>query len=68
MPDKYLAGDLSIDQVMSWSEGEWREFQFHCMISVNARISKLESRASWQQVLMTIPWTLVGALLVALAK
>ena len=65
---KCLKGEVTEDQVLGWSEKEWRAFQFTQMVETNKRLSTLEGQANWRNVLVTIPWAIVGGLLVYLAK
>lgn len=45
----------------SWTDQEWRVFQFNHLVATNKRLSKLESQSSWRNVLASIPWAIVGA-------
>jgi hypothetical protein len=38
------------------------------MVETNIRLSKLEGQASWRNVLTSIPWAIIGAIVVALIK
>ena len=66
--DELLIGEVTVEQVKGWSDSEWRVFQFNHMVATNQRLSKLESQSSWRNVLASIPWAIVGALIVALAR
>lgn len=66
--DECLIGEVTVEQVKGWTDQEWRVFQFNHLVSTNKRLSKLESQSSWRNVLASIPWAIVGALIVALAR
>lgn len=68
MTDECLKGDITVDQVKGWSDLEWREFQFKHMVETNKRLSKLEYQASWRNILITVPWAIIGALAYAIAR
>lgn len=64
----YLKGEVTKEQVIEWKEEQWRAFLFNQMVETNIRLSKLEGQASWRNVLTSIPWAIVGAIVVALIK
>jgi hypothetical protein len=66
--EECLKGEVTEAQVLGWTEQEWRAFQFKQMVETNKRLSKLETQAAWRNVLISIPWTIVGGLIVYLAK
>lgn len=66
--DECLIGEVTAQQVKGWTDQEWRVFQFNHMVATNKRLSRLEQQASWRNVLVSIPWAIVGALIVALIK
>ncbi len=66
--DDCLIGEVTVEQVKGWSDTEWRVFQFNHMLSTNLRLSKLEHQASWRNILVSIPWAIVGALVAVIAK
>lgn len=68
MDDDRLRGEVTAKQVLGWTDQEWRLFQFGQMVSTNRRLSRLESQANWRNVLTTIPWAIVGALIVLIVK
>lgn len=63
-----LKGEVTEKQVLGWTEQEWRAFQFVQMVETNKRLSKLEGQSNWRNALVSIPWTIVGGLIVYLAK
>ena len=63
-----LKGEITEEQVLGWSEEEWRAFQFKCMIETNIRLSKLESQAALRNILISVPWALLGGIIVYLIQ
>ena len=68
MTDECLMGEVTAEQVVKWTQEEWRVFQYRHMLATNIRLSKLENQAAWRNVLISVPWAIVGALVVALVK
>lgn len=68
MTDECLTGEVTVEQVKGWTQEEWRVFQYKHMLTTNIRLSKLENQAAWRNVLISVPWAIVGALVVALLK
>ena len=63
-----LYGEVDENQVATWSNEEWRRFQFRHMVNTNKRLSRLEKAMSWRALLLTVPWLVLGGVVAAFIK
>ena len=51
---------------MKWSADEWRAFQYKHMLETDKRLDQLENQASIRNALISIPWMILGGVVVYL--
>jgi hypothetical protein len=66
MTEGCLKGEVTVEQVVKWSADEWRAFQYKHMLETDKRLDQLENQASIRNALISIPWMILGGVVVYL--